>query len=142
VVFTVAIEGDPDPATRQLIDEGLDLFNESAAGAELGRDLWVIARDADQRPVGGLKARTSYNWLFIDWLWISTCARGQGLGRRLLAVAEHRGQEMGCTGAYVDTFSFQAPEFYRRSGYEEFGRIADFPPGHQCIWLKKVFARD
>jgi hypothetical protein len=40
-------------------------------------------------------------------------------------------------GAYLYTFSFQAPHFYRRRGYEEFGRIDGLPPGHTCIWLKK-----
>jgi hypothetical protein len=36
----------------------------------------------------------------------------------------------------VDTFSFQAPEFYRKLGFREFGRI-DYPPEHQRIFFQK-----
>ncbi|WP_348271311.1 acetyltransferase [Rhizobium sp. Leaf262] len=53
--------------------------------------------------------------------------------------AESAALERQCVGAYVSTFSFQAPNFYRRIGYEDFGRIDGFPAGHACIWLKKTF---
>jgi hypothetical protein len=42
----------------------------------------------------------------------------------------------GCHSARLDTFSFQAPEFYRRMGYEVFG-VLDYPPDHKRIFLKK-----
>lgn len=71
--------------------------------------------------------------MFIDWLWVSPAARGQGAGIRLLNKAENAARERGCIGAYVDTFSFRAPDFYRRYGYEEFGRIDGLPPGHACV---------
>jgi hypothetical protein len=38
----------------------------------------------------------------------------------------------------VDTFGFQAPEFYRKLGYREFGRLDDFPAGHSRSWLTKA----
>lgn len=136
----VEVEASPCADTRRLIDEGLDTFNTEKAGPDSAQDLWIIARGNDQNPCGGLKSRTAYSWMFIDWLWVSPDARGHGVGAKLLAKAEDIAQERGCVGAYVDTFSFQAPEFYRQSGYEEFGRIDGFPPGHACIWLRKTFA--
>jgi len=135
----VEIENSPDKEVQRLIDEGLDAFNTERAGPENAEDLWVIARDDDGRVCGGLKGRSSYSWLFIDWLWVSSLRRGHGIGGHLLAKAEETARARGCLGAYVDTFSFQAPDFYRRNGYEEFGRIDGFPPGHACIWLKKKF---
>ena len=35
--------------------------------------------------------------------------------------------------------SFQAPDFYSRHGYTEFGRIDDYPPGHARHWFMKRF---
>jgi hypothetical protein len=48
-------------------------------------------------------------------------------------------RERGCIGAYVDNFSFQAPDFYRSRGYQEFGRNDGLPAGHAWVWLRKTF---
>lgn len=135
----IELESQPDEHDRRLIDEGLDIFNASKAGPDNAQDLWVMARSGAGDLLGGIKGRTFYGWLFIDWLWVSPAARGHGVGMQLLAKAEDAARSRQCIGAYVDTFSFQAPDFYRRNGYEEFGRIADLPLGHACIWLKKIF---
>jgi hypothetical protein len=37
----------------------------------------------------------------------------------------------------LDTFSFQAPDFYKQHGYQVFGELQDFPSGHQRYYLKK-----
>lgn len=133
----VATEEAPDEETRRLIDEGLDHYNASKAGVDDARDLWIVARGDDGTAQGGLKGRTYYSWLFIDWLWVAPTRREEKLGTRLLQQAEQTARERGCVGVYVDTFSFQAPHFYERQGYHEFGRIEGLPPGHACIWLRK-----
>ncbi|WP_097139760.1 GNAT family N-acetyltransferase [Rhizobium subbaraonis] len=134
----VEIEEQPDEQERRLIDEGLDTYNSAHAGPDSAQDIWAIARDDHGDLVGGLKGRTFYAWLFIEWLWVSPAARGQGLGAQLLAKAEDAARKRKCIGAYVDMYSFQAPDFYRRNGYEEFGRIDGLPLGHACIWLRKM----
>ena len=58
-----------------------------------------------------------------------TAARA--IGSRLLAKAEEIARDRGCVGIRLDTMSFQAPGFYSRHGYTEFGRIDDCPPGHR-----------
>jgi GNAT superfamily N-acetyltransferase len=136
-IFTT--EEAPDEETQRLIDEGLDHYNASKAGADDARDLWIVARGEDGAVQGGLKGRTYYSWLFIDWLWVAPLRREEKLGMRLLQQAEQAARDRGCVGAYVDTFSFQAPRFYERQGYREFGRIEGLPPGHACVWLKKSF---
>ncbi len=75
-------------------------------------------------------------WLGIVLLWVEADLRRGGIGRGLLEEAERRGLALGCHSAWLDTFSFQAPEFYRKFGYREFARL-DYPPDHQRIFFKK-----
>ena len=80
---------------------------------------------------------TQWNWLFIKLLWVSEELRGQGFGRALMSSAEQEALARGCTNIYLDTFSFQARDFYERLGYEVFGQLTDFPPGHKRYFLQK-----
>lgn len=137
VMLTVSTEVDEDIA--DMIGEGLDEYNIAKGGPYNHQELWILARDDDGSVLGGLKGNTGYSWMFVDWLWVSPENRKGGLGSQLLAKAEAIARERGCLGAYLETFSFQAPEFYKRHGFQEFGRIDDYPPGHATIWLKKQF---
>jgi len=68
---------------------------------------------------------------------VSDRVRGSSYGTRLMEHIEREAIARGCTDAYLDTFSFQAPEFYKRLGYEVFGELEDFPVGHSRIFLRK-----
>ncbi len=123
---------------RNTIGDGLDAYNASEAGSYDNEALWIVARDDTGAVQAGLKGKIEYSWLFVDWLWVSPTNRGSGLGSRLLRRGEEVAQEKGCTGVFLGSFTFQAPDFYKRQGYEEFGRLVDFPPGHAMVWLKKT----
>jgi GNAT superfamily N-acetyltransferase len=135
---TLAEEADPAQETVQAIGQGLLAYNTASAGPEGTTPLWVIGRDPAGAVQAGLKARTFWTWLCVDWLWVAEACRLRGLGSRLLLRAETIARERGCVGAYLDTFSFQAPGFYMRHGYQEFGRIDGLPPMHARIWLRKM----
>ena len=81
-------------------------------------------------------ASVSRTGLFVNLLWVHADLRRSGIGSGLLAEAERRAIALGCHSSYLDTFSFQGPEFYPKFGYREFGRL-DYPPDHQRIFLKK-----
>lgn len=122
---------------RETIGDGLDAYNVGEAGPYNDQALWVVARDEAGVVQAGLKGKIEYSWLFVDWLWVSPPCRKSGLGTRLLRKGEEAAREKGCTGVFLGSFTFQAPDFYKRQGYEEFGRLVDFPPGHAMVWLKK-----
>ncbi|MBV1800192.1 GNAT family N-acetyltransferase [Siccirubricoccus sp. G192] len=58
-------------------------------------------------------------WLFIRYLWIAEPLRRQGIGSLLIREAEQRARARGCHSATVDTFSFQAPDFYLKQGFAD-----------------------
>jgi len=136
---TLTVSAEVDEEIADMIGEGLDEYNVAKGGPYNHEQVWILARDDDGSVLGGLKGHIEYSWMFVDWLWVSPVNRKGGLGTRLLGKAEAIAREHGCLGTYLETFSFQAPEFYKRHGFQEFGRIDDYPPGHATIWLKKQF---
>ena len=136
--WTVALEADPDPLLRAEILAPLAAFNESAAGPGHWGTLAVTVRDAAGAVVGGLWGRTGYGFLFVELLALGP-ARGAGLGRKVMGLAEVEAQRRGLLGMWLDTWTFQAPSFYGKLGFSECGRITGYPPGHDRIFFVKRF---
>ena len=78
-----------------------------------------------------------WHWLTIDLMWVEPTLRGTGLGRALLTSVEDRARERGCRWSKLNTWEFQAPEFYETCGYEVYGREVDYPPGHVNHLMRK-----
>jgi GNAT superfamily N-acetyltransferase len=89
--------------------------------------------------VGGITALI-YCWkiLYIQVLWVQDKYRHDGYGSMLLTKVESEAKNMGSTLVHLDTFDFQAKDFYLKHGYELFGELNDCPPGHKRFYLKKV----
>jgi GNAT superfamily N-acetyltransferase len=110
--------------TRNLVE-----YNRSVSPPEKWQELVISVEADDTAALAGLTGYTHRQWLFVDRLWVEATARRKGIGAQLLAKAEQTARERGCLGSWLDTFSFQARDFYRRQGYEEFGALLDFPLG-------------
>ena len=136
--WTLCLETDPDPALRAHILAPLVAYNESVAPDGNWGLLAVTVRDPDGAVVGGLWGRTGYGMLFVELLALGP-ARGEGLGRRVMALAEEEARRCGLSGIWLDTWTFQAPGFYVRLGFTECGRIPDYPPGHDRVFYVKRF---
>ena len=59
------------------------------------------------------------------------------LGTRLLEAAEEEARRRGCRQIVLMTFSFQAPAFYERRGFEAIATIDDHPRGHRNLLMHK-----
>jgi len=125
-----------DPAW-EIIGGGIVEYNTQQAGDDQGKNLCFVLRSPDQEIVGGVIGATYWDWLYINLMWIKEELRGRGYGYQLLMLAEEEGRKRGAKQAYLDTFSFQAPDFYKKCGYAVFGELHDFPPGHQRYFLTK-----
>lgn len=78
-----------------------------------------------------------WNVAYIDTLWVDSVYRGKGLGTRLLAEIEKTAKAKGCYLIHLDTFDFQAKEFYEKQGYRVFSFLEDCPKEHFRYYLKK-----
>ena len=122
--------------TRTAIDEILDQ-EAITAGHPFTPEQLVFVAEEDGEMLGGLAATINNQWMHIDLLAVQGQARGRGIGRQLLAEAETLARARGLVGVWLDTHGFQAPEYYPRLGYTEFGRIEDQPPGHTRRFFQK-----
>lgn len=128
----------PDSEACRLIDDGLGQYNAQHAGYWDSRPLAVLVRDpANHDVVGGILARTSLGLLFVDLVFLPESLRGQQIGTRMLRLVEEEAVRRGCCGAVLYTINFQAPEFYERHGWREFGRIPCDPPGTSRVFMTK-----
>jgi GNAT superfamily N-acetyltransferase len=134
----IEITETPLPHETEFILQQLIKYNRRSAGEGDFKELTIFLRDSDENLVGGLIGSTYYQWLHVDILWVDESCRGEGYGSSLLAAAEQEAVQRGCRYAFLDTFSFQAPEFYQKLGYIIFGELPDFPPGYRRFFLHKA----
>lgn len=132
----IELVAEPDDALRRAIMAPLLAFNEALAGPSGHRTLALALRDAEGAVCGGLWGSTAYGWLYTQMLAVPAQARGCGLGRELMQMAEAEARRRGCTDAWVDT-QFGARAFYERLGYAVFGELAGYPPGFTRSFLRK-----
>jgi GNAT superfamily N-acetyltransferase len=135
---TLQLTDAPDAESMGVITKGLGDFNTETTGINDRRLLAVIVKDEAGKTLGGVLGRTYLGLMFLDTFYLPKSERGAGLGSRVLVMAEEEGRRRGCKSAVLYTISFQAPEFYKRHGWQVFGQIPCDPPGTSRIFLTKA----
>lgn len=129
------LEAEPTLEDVRFLGDRLYDYNVEHTGRDDGRWLAVFARDENGRVVAGLHGWTWAGWLKINYLWVSAMERRRGRGRQMLLMAEAEARRRGCTRATLNTYSFQAPEFYYKLGYRTIATIEGLPEGHRQYTL-------
>lgn len=96
-----------------------------------------VVKDNKGEIIGGITGEMFWHHVHIDILWVDENFRENGYGSKLVKKVEDLAVEKGCRFIYLDTFSFQAPEFYKKNGYEVFGMLEDHPKGFNQYFLHK-----
>jgi GNAT superfamily N-acetyltransferase len=128
---------EPTPNEVQYLEDRIYEFNSTATGITDGEWLACFVRDEDDRIVAGICGATWGGCLEIRQFWVEEARRNQGLGTRLLEAAEHEARRRGCRQILLMTFTFQAPTFYARRGFEVVAVVDDHPRGHKNLLLRK-----
>jgi GNAT superfamily N-acetyltransferase len=133
----LVITSEPTPAQVQYVEDRIYEFNAGATGITDGQWLAIFLTDEDGRMVAGICGTTWGGCLEIRQFWVEESRRTQGLGTRLLEAAEREARRRGCEQILLMTFTFQAPAFYAKHGFEVIAVVDDHPRGHQNLLLRK-----
>ncbi|MCE5294448.1 MAG: GNAT family N-acetyltransferase [Chlamydiales bacterium] len=97
-----------------------------------------IAHDTQGTLLGGIQAYF-VNWgiLHVELVYVFENFRHQGIASMLLQHTETLAKTYGCYLSQLDTFDFQAKDFYLKNDYTIFGVLENAPKGHQRFYMKK-----
>lgn len=104
---------------------------------EINKPIEIIARNSNGEIIGGLYGRSIWGTLEIKTFVVKPENRNEGIGRKLIIEAEKEAKNRNCRFISLDTFSFQAPEFYEKLGFKKIGTESDFPKGFEKYYYRK-----
>lgn len=135
----LTIEVEPSPKDIQFLKDRLYDYNVEQTGFADGKSLAIFVRDDGGMVTAGIQGWTWGGACWIEDFWIRSDLRRHGTGTRLLAAAEAEARARGCAAIFLNTFSFQAPMFYQKMGYETLHVLDEFPRHpHKQYYLKKT----
>ncbi|MFP5114089.1 GNAT family N-acetyltransferase [Bacillaceae bacterium C204] len=126
---------DSDYIRKKVIEYNLLILPDEVKQPSL--NVSYILRNEDRKIVGGITGTIFWYHLHIDYLWVDNSLRGKGYGKELLNHIEKTAREKNCRLILLDSFSFQAPDFYQKFGYNVVGIVEDHPKGYKQYFLEK-----
>ena len=118
------------------IEAGLDRYDQHVLGSKT-KNSFVLAYLEDSTLIGGLRANIKDKDYYIKHLWVEDTFRGNGVGASLMLKAENEANEKKCKHIWVDTMSYQAPDFYYHLGYKEIACVKHYRDIHDRIFFRK-----
>lgn len=123
-----------DLQTGEHIKHKLIEYNLQKSGFPEGpvaESVCLVIKTPEDHIVGGINATVKpiWGWCHIDTFWIDEQYRHCGYGSRLIKQIEEIAKQKHCKTIQLETSSFQAPEFYKKQGYELIGSMEILPVG-------------
>ena len=117
----------PPADSLRVVDVGLEEHNCAVAPLTDVSPMAAFAADSSGKVIGGAIGRTWGRCCELLQLWVASECRAEGVGSRLLREFEAHARGRGCNVFYLTTLSYQAPDFYRKHGYEVLAQINGYP---------------
>lgn len=137
--MNIEILNDQDTESFDALVSGVRQHNHLKLGNEETQPLSVIARNESNEVIAGVSGVTIYKHFLVNVVWVAETAREQGLGKKLMLMAESEAKQRGCIAAQVDTLSIQAPDFYQKLGFKIAGKIPGLTQDHDRYFLMKLY---
>jgi len=133
----VKYDGELLKKERDIMVKGLLSHHASKGHPRKSSSYSVSLKDKNENVLGAVVVTFLWNGMEINSLWIDEPIRGQGWGSKLMEAVENEGKKRGCTIAYTNTFTWQAPGFYEKRGYKIYGKLDNFPKGASLTYFVK-----
>lgn len=133
----IVVPDQPAAEHRDAVVAMLTDFNARSGFPVDMKPVAVLLKDDQGRTIGGLWGKTSFGWLYVEFLVVPERLRGHSYGSMLMDEAERIARERGCAGSWLTTFTFQARGFYEKLGYELFGELDKSPGENVRFFLRK-----
>ena len=105
----------------------------------LNYEEFCFTAEDDGKIAGVITGRAYYNEVHIGDLIVGKSYRRDGVGSKLVSAVEDAYKGKGYEKIALTTFGFQAPEFYKKLGYElEFIRKDEDPKLSKYFYLKRI----
>lgn len=97
----------------------------------------IVLHNDDDEMAATLKGEISFNWLYVDILYVDDAYRDKNYGTELMMAAEKLAKAKNLAGIHLHTLSWQAKPFYEKLGFELFGVLPDIVPGENRFYFLK-----
>jgi ribosomal protein S18 acetylase RimI-like enzyme len=134
--MNLEITENPSKEDDAFVINKLQEFNRKFSEGKF-RPISIYARNNENEILGGLIGKTFGNWLHIECLWVAESERGKNIGSKLVYAAEGEAISRGCLGSTLDTYSFQALDFYKKLGYQIIGSLSGYSGKYQRHYMEK-----
>jgi GNAT superfamily N-acetyltransferase len=136
--YPVEVETHPTFQDGAFLEDQLYTYNVEQTGYDDGTYLTLWVKNQTGERLAGLHGWSWGGSCYIQDLWVHKDLRGQGYGTQLLHAAEQEARTRGCDHMVLSSFSFQAPGFYQKLGYDVFAVLEDHPRHHRHYYLHKL----
>jgi ribosomal protein S18 acetylase RimI-like enzyme len=130
-------EGELNPEDKKVMVDGMLAYHVSQGHPRKVETSSILLKDENNKLFGVVSMSFLWNGMEIQSLWIDESVRKQGWGSKLMEAAEAEGIKRGCTFAYTNTFTWQAPGFYEKLGYTLYGKLENFPEDNSLSYYRK-----
>jgi len=124
-----------------LLEERIYAFNVQQTGIADGKSFALFLRDKSGAVIGGAYGWSWGDTCFLRSLFVPAERRKQGYGTKLMQAVEQEARLRGCVQVVLETHDFQAPEFYRKFGFNVVGVVEGYPRGHQYLVMVKPLSQ-
>jgi GNAT superfamily N-acetyltransferase len=140
MAIQIVFEKNPKAEDIQVLNDGIMVEAYNKKGMRQIDFFAFYIRDENGEIVGGCAGDNMYGCLFVGQLWVSQPLRGKGYGAQLMQQAEKYAKDSGCHFMAVNTFDWEALDFYKKLGFTVELEREGFDKGSIFYFLRKDLA--